>query len=45
VFGKHEQVKRVFWAAFVAVAGIILTKILDPVLAQEILRVIAATGV
>ncbi len=44
-FGKNEQVKRVFWAAFVAVAGIILTKILDPVLAQEILRAIAATGV
>jgi len=39
-FGKNEQVKRVFWAVFVAVAGIVLTKILDPVIAQQIVGII-----
>jgi hypothetical protein len=44
LFGKNELVKRVFWAAFVAVAGIILAKILDPVTAQQIVRTITGTG-
>lgn len=42
-FGKNEQVKRVFWAVFVAVAGLILAKIQDPVTAQQILGLIAQT--
>lgn len=40
-FGKNEQVKRVFWAVFVAVVGLVLAKILDPVTAQQILGLIA----
>jgi len=43
LFGKSEQVKRVFWAVFVAVVGLILAKILDPVTAQQILGLIAQT--
>ena len=44
-FGKNEQVKSVFWAVFVAVAGIVLTKILDPVTAQGIISAITGTGI
>lgn len=40
-FGKNEQVKKVFWAVFVAVAGLVLAKILDPVTTQQILGLIA----
>ena len=42
-FGNNEQVKKVFWAVFVAVAGMVLAKILDPVLAQQIVAIIAGT--
>ena len=42
-FGKNEQVKKVFWAVFVAVAGLVLTKILDPITAQKIVSVITGT--
>ncbi len=44
-FGKNEQVKRVFWAVFVAVAGIVLAKILDPIAAQGIISAITGTSV
>jgi len=45
VFGKNEQVKRVFWAVFVAVAGVVLTNVLDPVTAHQIVSVITGIGV
>ncbi len=38
-----EQVKKVFWAMFVAMAGLVLAQVLDPVTAQQIVGVI--TGV
>ncbi len=40
-FGKNEHVRKVFWAAFVAVAGLVLARIVDPATAQEIVRAIA----
>jgi len=40
-FGKNEQVKKVFWTVFAAVAGLVLTKILDPVLAQQVIAVVS----
>jgi len=39
--GKNEHIKKVFWAVFVAVAGLVLARIADPVIAQEIVRAIA----
>jgi len=41
VFGKNEQVKKVFWAVFVAGAGIVLAKILDPATTQQIVSALA----
>ena len=45
IFGKNEQVKRVFWAVFVAVSGVVLTNVLDPVTAHQIVSVITGIGV
>lgn len=44
-FGKNEQVKRVFWAVFAAVAGMVLAKILDPATAQQIAGIITGINV
>jgi len=41
-FGKNEQVKKVFWTLFVSMSGLVLTDVLDPVLAQKIIGM--ATG-
>ena len=30
-FGKNEQVKKVFWTLFVAMAGLVLAQVVDPV--------------
>ena len=40
-FGKNEQVKKVFWAVFAALAGIVLAQIVDPVTAQQLVNLIA----
>jgi hypothetical protein len=40
-FGKNEQVKRVFWTIFISLAGLVLTEVLDPVMAQKIVRILA----
>jgi len=39
-FGTNEQVRKVFWGLFVALAGIVLAQIMDPVTAQEIIELI-----
>lgn len=44
LFGKNEQVKKVFWTVFIILAGFILAQVVDPVTAQEILHVITGTG-
>ena len=39
-FGKNEQVKKVFWTLFFAMAGLILARVVDPVTAQKVVEVI-----
>jgi len=39
-FGKNEQVKKVFWAMFAAVAGTVLAQVLDPATAQQVVGII-----
>jgi hypothetical protein len=29
-YGKNDLVKKVFWALFVAMAGLVLARVLDP---------------
>jgi hypothetical protein len=43
-FGKNEQVKRVFWTIFVAMAGLVLAKVVDPVTAQQVVGMITGMG-
>jgi len=43
-FGKNEQVKKVFWAVFVAMAGLVLARVADPVMAQQVVGMIAGRG-
>jgi hypothetical protein len=43
-FGKNEQVKKVFWALFVAMAGLVLARVVDPVTAQQIVAMIMGMG-
>jgi hypothetical protein len=44
-FGKNEQVKRVFWALFIAMAGLVLARVVDPVTAQQVVGMITGMGV
>jgi hypothetical protein len=44
-FGKNEQVKKVFWTLFVAMAGLVLARVLDPVTAQQVVGAIMGLGV
>lgn len=44
-FGKNQQVKKVFWTVFTAVAGLVLAKILDPGTAQQIIAMLATVSV
>jgi hypothetical protein len=39
-FGKNEQVKKVFWTLFVAMAGLMLARVVDPVTAQQVVGII-----
>ncbi len=45
MFGKNEQVKKVFWTLFVMMAGLVLARVVDPVTAQQVAGVIAGMGV
>jgi hypothetical protein len=40
LFGKNEQVKKVFWSVFIILAGFTLAQVVDPATAQEILRLL-----
>lgn len=42
-FGKNEQVKKVFWAVFVAVAGVILAQVVEPGVAEKVMEILAGT--
>jgi len=43
-FGKNEQVKKVFWTMFVAMAGLVLARVVDPVTAQQVVGIITGMG-
>jgi len=43
-FGKNGQVKKVFWTLFVAMAGLVLAQVVDPVTAQQVAGVIMGMG-
>jgi len=43
-FGKNEQVKKVFWTLFVAMAGVVVARVVDPVTAQQIVGAIMGMG-
>ena len=44
-FGKNEQVKKVFWSLFIAMAGLVLARVVDPVTAQQVVGIITGMGV
>jgi hypothetical protein len=41
-FWKNEHVKKVFWALFVAMAGLVLARVLDPATAQQVIGIITS---
>jgi hypothetical protein len=43
-FGKNEQVKKGFWTLFVAMAGLTLARVVDPVTAQQVVGLIMGMG-
>ena len=44
-FGKNEQVKKVFWSVFIALAGLVLAEVVDPETTRQILGIFTGTGV
>jgi len=45
MFGKNEQIKKVFWTLFVMMAGLVLARVVDPVTAQQVVGIIAGMGI
>jgi len=43
-FGKNEQVMKVIWALVIAMTGLVITKVLDPSMAQEVVGVMTTGG-
>jgi len=43
-FGKNEQIKKVFWTVFVAMAGLLLAQVVNPATAQQVVGIITAMG-
>ena len=43
-FGKNEQVKKVFWTLFVAMAGLVIARVVDTVTAQQVVGMITGMG-
>lgn len=44
VFGKNEQVKKVFWTLFISMAGLVLAQVLDPGMAEQVVGMITGMG-
>jgi len=42
--GINEQVKKVFWTLFVAMAGLVLARVVDLVTAQQVVGIITGMG-
>jgi hypothetical protein len=45
IFGKNEQVKKVFWSVFIVLAGFVLAQLVDPVTAHQIVGIITGAVV
>jgi len=43
-FGKNKHAKKVFWALFVVMAGLVLARVVDPVTAQQFVGIIAGVS-
>ena len=43
-FGKNEQVRKVFWSVFAALAGLVLEGTMDPAIVQKIVWAILLAG-
>jgi hypothetical protein len=41
-FGKNEHLRKIFWTLFIALAGLVLARIVDPTTAQQVIG--ALTG-
>ena len=39
-FGKNEQVMKVIWTLVIAMTGLVITKVLDPGMAQQVVGVL-----
>ncbi|OPY32812.1 MAG: hypothetical protein A4E34_02189 [Methanoregula sp. PtaU1.Bin006] len=44
LFGKNEQFRKVFWAVFVALAGLVLAQVADPATVQAVLALLTGSG-
>ena len=44
-FGKNERVKKVFRTLFIAMAGLVMARVVDPMTAQQVVGMIAGIGV
>lgn len=44
IFGRNDQMKKVFWALFAATTGLVLAQILDPETARHIVGIIAGVS-
>lgn len=44
-FRKNNQTKKIFWTLFVAMAGLVLTRVVDPVTAQQVVGIVAGKGI
>lgn len=40
-FGKNEQMKKVFWTIFLALAGLVLAQVAEPGMVEKVLTVLA----
>ena len=43
-FGKNEQVMKVIWALAITIVGLVITKVLDPGMAQQVIGVMMTGG-
>jgi hypothetical protein len=43
-FRKNEQVKKVFWTLFMAMAGLMMAQVIDPLTAQQVVGKITRMG-
>lgn len=43
-FGKNEQAKKIFWTQFVAMAGLVMARVVDPVTDQQVVGMIMRMG-